>query len=303
MAGAGRLIFGFSPAFFGSHRVGVVEPERTGVVIMRRDLSRDLSAARASVFNHTMESVQLILASAAVIGLLIHFGLTLRLNRVVRATERFTAGDLDRRVRIGGVDEVARLGRAFNRMAEHVADTQRSLEHRVEVRTLDLARLVRNLKREVAERQRVEQALTDEKELMRVTLASIGEAVLTTDLSGCVTYVNPSATLLLDDHSECLVGQHMRQIMRLIDDQSSDTQPDRLLCFRTGTADDIRTGSASLLRGGGHGRCRSIIVSRPYLRAPVCMSARSGCCGTTPRRRTLPAVSVTRRRTMRSPVL
>ncbi|MGY6215319.1 EAL domain-containing protein [Methylolobus aquaticus] len=250
VAGAGRLIFGFCPAFFGPHRAGVVEPDRTGVVIMRRDLSRDLSAARASVFNHTMESVQLILASAAVVGLLIHLGLTLRLNRVVRATERFTAGDLDRRVRIGGLDEVAQLGRAFNRMAEHVADTQRSLEHRVEVRTLDLARLVRNLKLEVAERQRVEQALTDEKELMRVTLASIGEAVLTTDPSGCVTYVNPAAALLLGDHSESLVGQPMRQVMRVTGDQTAEAQPKRLRCFVTGSADEIQSGSASLLRGG-----------------------------------------------------
>jgi PAS domain-containing protein len=48
------------------------------------------------------------------------------------------------------------------------------------------------------QRQRFEFALQAEKERAQVTLSSIGEAVISTDASGCVEYMNPTAERLVD---------------------------------------------------------------------------------------------------------
>ncbi len=56
-----------------------------------------------------------------------------------------------------------------------------------------LQRHNQRLTREMAERRSIEQQLFREKELAQVTLQSIGDAVITTDERGCVTYLNPIA--------------------------------------------------------------------------------------------------------------
>src|SRR5690606_21597548 len=64
----------------------------------------------------------------------------------------FASGDLDHRVRLGGEDELARLGNAFDTMAEQLAEKQNALrqiqvglEAAVRERTLDLERANREL--------------------------------------------------------------------------------------------------------------------------------------------------------------
>ncbi|WP_041622460.1 EAL domain-containing protein [Oscillatoria nigro-viridis] len=52
------------------------------------------------------------------------------------------------------------------------------------------------LLKEIEERQRLEESLFAEKELAQVTLQSIGDAVITTDAQGNVTYFNPIAERL-----------------------------------------------------------------------------------------------------------
>jgi PAS domain-containing protein len=115
---------------------------------------------------------------------------------LLNATQQFAAGNLGARADLRGTDEVASLSRAFDRMAGQVADTQRQLESRVRERTFELARTVSVLQREIAERQRAENTLFDEKERIQVTLASIGDAVITTDVAGRVDYLNRSAEQL-----------------------------------------------------------------------------------------------------------
>lgn len=58
------------------------------------------------------------LAVAAVLGSLLIVQLSAPLRRLIRATERIARGDLAFRVRVRGRDEIGRLARAFNRMAE-----------------------------------------------------------------------------------------------------------------------------------------------------------------------------------------
>ena len=55
-------------------------------------------------------------------------------------------------------------------------------------------------------------------ELFRTTLASIGDAVITSDPQGKVTFVNPTAERLIGMSFETAVGRHLNEIYRLTDE-------------------------------------------------------------------------------------
>ncbi|HVC32346.1 MAG TPA: ATP-binding protein [Chloroflexota bacterium] len=68
------------------------------------------------------------LVSASVVGYLLSRRLVARLERLGRAAESLAAGDLSRRVEEGPADEVGRLMRQFNHMADQLAATVAALE-------------------------------------------------------------------------------------------------------------------------------------------------------------------------------
>lgn len=68
-----------------------------------------------------------------------------------------------------------------------------------------------------------ESALFEEKERAQVTLDSIGDAVLTTDLQGRVTYLNPAAMTMTGWPSEQAIGSPLDDVFRIIDGNSRQT--------------------------------------------------------------------------------
>jgi diguanylate cyclase (GGDEF)-like protein/PAS domain S-box-containing protein len=65
--------------------------------------------------------------------------------------------------------------------------------------------------------QAAEEALFEEKERAQITLNSIGDAVLTTDLQGNVTYLNLAAETLTGWSSEEALGRPLAEVFRIID--------------------------------------------------------------------------------------
>jgi signal transduction histidine kinase/DNA-binding response OmpR family regulator/HAMP domain-containing protein len=91
------------------------------------------------------------------------------LDELVRASQRLAAGRLEARVRPGGPDELRALGGAFNAMADDLAGAL----HRVEA----------------------------ERERLRTTIESLGDALLVADADGVVVAANPRATELVPELS------------------------------------------------------------------------------------------------------
>ena len=60
--------------------------------------------------------------------------------------------------------------------------------------------------------------VTESREVFRVTLRSIGDAVITTDIAGCVTYINGVAESLTGWSHEDALGQPLESVFRIVNE-------------------------------------------------------------------------------------
>jgi diguanylate cyclase len=70
-------------------------------------------------------------------------------------------------------------------------------------------------------RQRAEEALADERERLKITLQSISDAVITTDASTCITYINAAAETLFGLTENLAKGRKVDEVIHLMDPDSS----------------------------------------------------------------------------------
>lgn len=64
--------------------------------------------------------------------------------------------------------------------------------------------------------KRAEADLYDEKERLRVTLNSIGDAVIAVDTEGLITFINPIAERITGWHSKDAIGRPIEEVMRIV---------------------------------------------------------------------------------------
>jgi PAS domain S-box-containing protein len=137
---ADNVLVGYAGILLGRQQEEL-QPSRSGSLFLAYDLNRPKAEARAQVLQQSLYWAGWVAALALVMWLVFHFLLTRRTARLVQAAEALAAGDLAARSGLRGRDELGRLGRAFDAMAGDVAATQNQL------------------RRDIAERQRTEEAL------------------------------------------------------------------------------------------------------------------------------------------------
>ncbi len=91
------------------------------------------------------------------------------------------------------------------------------LERRVAERTSELATANEELKREIEQRQEIQETLAKEREWFRVTLASIGDAVVVTDTEGQVSFFNRIAGDLTGWNDDAH-GQPLDQVFQIVNE-------------------------------------------------------------------------------------
>lgn len=106
-----------------------------------------------------------------------------------------------------------------------LASLNETLEQRVETRTGELREANIRLETEIASRIAVERALHLEKERAQVTLRSIGDGVITTDVDRHVTYLNPVAERLTGRSLADAAGLHIRQVLQLVNEHNGERTP------------------------------------------------------------------------------
>jgi len=76
--------------------------------------------------------------------------------------------------------------------------------------------------RDITERTRAEEEVRQQREWFQVTLRSIGDAVITTDIQGRVTFLNPIAEMLTGWSSEEAWGQPLKTIFNIVNEETRE---------------------------------------------------------------------------------
>ncbi len=101
--------------------------------------------------------------------------------------------------------------------------------------------------KDISERKAAEEALYHEKEQAQVTLSSIADGVITTDIIGQINYINPAALKLTGYAEEELLGQ---RIDRVITIESNRAELPVFECIETGHQVDSLEGDILIDKKG-----------------------------------------------------
>ena len=82
--------------------------------------------------------------------------------------------------------------------------------------------MLQALVRDISELKWMEKAIADEKELLDVTLKSIGDAVVTTNLDGCVTSLNKTAEALTGWREHDALGLPVEKVIQIVDEDTRE---------------------------------------------------------------------------------
>ncbi|MCF8143759.1 MAG: PAS domain S-box protein [Deltaproteobacteria bacterium] len=138
-------------------------------------------------------------------------GITASLATVRQGTEAVGAGHLDHRIGMADRDEIGELSCAFDRMTDRLRNTTVSRDR---------------LRKEVEERKGAEEDARRQGEWLRVTLSSIGDAVIATDIQGRISFLNPGAVSLTGWQLEEAKGRSIQGIFRIINEKTRSPAED-----------------------------------------------------------------------------
>jgi PAS domain S-box-containing protein len=105
--------------------------------------------------------------------------------------------------------------------------------------------------RDITERKRAERAVAEQREWFRVTLASIGDAVVTCDRAGRVTFLNAVASELTGWSNDEARGQPLATVFRIVNEETRkpvENPADKVM--RTGRIVGLANHTAVVARDG-----------------------------------------------------
>jgi diguanylate cyclase (GGDEF)-like protein/PAS domain S-box-containing protein len=168
-----------------------------------------------------------------------------RLNGLSAGAEEFITKPVDRAelwLRVRNLLRLKALGDFFQSQSG-------LLENTVKERTVEL----RNTEVRLYERKLAETALFAEKERLRVTLSAIGDAVMTTDVQGNITYMNPVAEEMTGWRNEEAAGLPLTKVFDIINEHTNAAAPnpvEAVLC--SGLAAKLAPDTCLIHRSGAH---------------------------------------------------
>lgn len=114
-----------------------------------------------------------------------------------------------------GTFGISRTITAKKKLEIQLQEINNELEQRVRDRTKELEKLNRQLSAEIATRKHAEEELQQEKDLLSVTISSIGEAIITTDINGKITLLNDMAEKITGWPKNAAEKKNISKIMQL----------------------------------------------------------------------------------------
>ena len=125
------------------------------------------------------------------------------------------------------------------------------LEEIVAQRTAMLEKTNLHLQDEITQRKQVEHKLFEQKESAQITLASIGDAVITTDAKGQVVYLNPVAEELIGWKNVQAKGRPISEMMQLLNETNHEPVENPVLACLQKNAHTVTNNASLLIRQDG----------------------------------------------------
>jgi PAS domain S-box-containing protein len=148
---------------------------------------------------------------------------------------------------LASIIDVTKRKQAEEMLREH----HMHLEEEVRERTAELTAAVELLKDEVFERRQAEEDLAEEKERLAVTLRSIGDAVITTDIEGRITLVNKAAEELTGWSQEKAAGRPFDEVFAILDENTRQCCPNPAAAVHEGARPAISENQRVLIARDG----------------------------------------------------
>jgi diguanylate cyclase (GGDEF)-like protein/PAS domain S-box-containing protein len=172
-----------------------------------------------------------------------------------------------RRARKGGTHRM--IGRKNIELpALHKNGTMLPVELAINKIHLDDRLLFVGMVRDIRLRKQAEAAILAEKERLRITLNSIGDAigdaVITADAAGRITYLNPVAVALTGWDNDAAFGQPLAEVFHAIDDETGQVVTDMSTLALTQAAVSVPADDISVVRRDGH--CTPVEASAAPIR-------------------------------------
>jgi len=178
---------------------------------MERLMEADLTAAATRTAALLFYVIATAALSLTLFLLLTARSVTVKLEALRKGTEIVASGDLGYRIGIAEGDEIGDVSRSFDHMTEQLRATTVSRDE---------------LSREVKERRSAQEELRAQREWLRITINSIGDAVLATDAEGRVIFMNPIGAALTGWEPEEAEGKPVQSILRIFNEQTGEKAED-----------------------------------------------------------------------------
>ena len=160
---------------------GEIRPSQIGVLFFRYDLANVKQTTIAALKHEAMVLVVFICLMLVAVWLIFHITVTRRVAQLVESAQAFADGDLTRRSGVVGRDEIADVGRAFDLMAQTIAEERGNL-------------------------------FESEKRL-RVILDNVVDGIVSMDEHGIVMAFNPAAENIFGYRAEEVIGRNVKCLM------------------------------------------------------------------------------------------
>ncbi len=151
----------------------------------------------------------------------------------------------------------ARIAEIYEQRPEEVFDVVELVDGRVFERVSKIQRMGDRLLgrvwsfRDVTERRAADLKLQEQREWFEVTLSSIGDAVITTDVEGLVTFMNPVAEQMTGWTLAEAKGRRMADVFKIVSEETGEPSPEPVSrVLATGTVIGLANHTALVDRRG-----------------------------------------------------
>lgn len=199
---------------------GAEEFSRVGVLVINLHVDQLKTEVRSAVRTSVVQSLIAVFLLVGGVALVLHFAIIRRLGRMLEVSHNYAAGDWQARNTDIRNDEIGELSRAFNQVADIVADKQSRLEQsQAQLRGLNgtleerIAERTEALSKVIEQRMHAEEtARAQEDELATIlNLAPDGIAVI--DKMGTLSKFNLAAERMFGWSEAEVIGRRVNMLM------------------------------------------------------------------------------------------